>query len=73
MMLRSKYWVNFRRSSNGKNFVIETSVLYEKSRAKVFVEFELSPRSIESWPRHIQDIKTRARLAYALDDNVVIE
>jgi hypothetical protein len=73
MMLRSKYWVDFRRSSNGKNLIIETSVLYEKSAAKAFVEFELSPRSIDSWPKHIRDIKTRARLAYALDDNVVIE
>lgn len=72
-MLRSKYIVAFKMSSSGKNLILEVPILFEKFGAKVFVECELSPKSIESWPTHVMAIKTRAKIGYILSDGVTIE
>lgn len=68
MMLRSKYAASLRRCSDGKNLVVEVPILYEKSNAKIMVEFELDAKSIDSWPLNMQRVKSRVKLCYSLDD-----
>jgi len=66
-MVRSKYAASLRRLE-GKNLVLEVPILYEKSSAKVMVEFELGAKAIESWPLSIKHVKTKVNLCYSLDD-----
>jgi hypothetical protein len=73
MMLRSKYPVTLRSDDKSKSLFIDVPVLFEKSSAKVVVEFELRAKDIESWPLAATSIAARVHLDYALDEKRPIE